>query len=61
MVSAEIQVNVPVDGHDIVGALNNNDEFVLIFIIQMLEKAESSELRERLAARLTSWDEDHSE
>ncbi len=57
---ANIEFIVPVDGHDIVLGLNNNDELILSFIIDMLERADSSELRERLADRLKTWDEEHS-
>lgn len=56
---ANIEFVVPVDGHDIVDGLKNNDELCLAFIVEMLERADSSELRERLAERLTTWNEEH--
>lgn len=57
---ANIEFIVPVDGHDIVLGLKNNDELILAFIVEMLEKADSLELRERLVDRLKTWDEEHS-
>ena len=58
---ATINFNVEIEGADIVEALNNNDELVLAFITEMLEKAGSSELRDRLASRLVTWEDDQHE
>ncbi len=53
-----LTVEAPIDAADIVRGLDNNDEQILIFITQVLEEAESSELRETLAEKLKTWEED---
>ncbi len=58
---APVAAQMNLDAHDVVDALENNDESILAFVIEMLEKAESSDLRERLSERLASWEEDHRE
>ena len=54
-----VELSVGFDADDVVLALDNNDESILLFITQMLEAADSVDLRERLAARLLAWDEEH--
>lgn len=44
--AAEITPSLIVEG------LSNNDEWILTFVLQMLDEAGSSELEERLAERL---------
>ena len=51
-------LELAVDAKDIVSALDNVDELILVFITQMLMEAGSSELRERLAERLAEWDKE---
>lgn len=59
LLQASVDLIASIDAEDIVKGLGNNDEAMLAFILQMLEKADSSELRERLAERLRTWEEDH--
>lgn len=60
LIEANITLIAPIDPADIVRALNGNDESVLQFICQVLALSESSELRERLTERLSTWaDEDY--
>jgi hypothetical protein len=57
--SFSMSLTVEVDPRDVVKGLGNNDESLLAFISQMLELADSSDLRERLAERLVEWDAEH--
>jgi hypothetical protein len=57
---AAVELYAAIDADDVVKGLNNNDELILAFIVETLEVADSLELRERLAERLNSWDEEHS-
>ncbi len=59
MTEAQVELVARIDGADVVKGLNNNDEMILAFIIETLESADSLELRERLAERLNSWNEEH--
>lgn len=59
LTQAALAVTINVDPIDVVDGLYNNDEAILAFLVQVLEIADSSDLRERLAERLTSWEEDH--
>lgn len=59
LLEARVDLSAHIDAGDIVRGLENNDESLLTFILQILDMAESSDLRERLAERLTSWDADH--
>jgi hypothetical protein len=54
-----ITTDVPVDATDIIRSFENNDERILLFILQIIDEAGSSELRDRLSERFISWDEDH--
>lgn len=58
---SEVRLVATIDGADIVIGLNNNDESILAFIIDMLDHAESSELEGRLAMRLVERQEGHKE
>ncbi len=51
--ASQVEFNIQVDPGDIVSGLNDNDELILTFIVEMLEAAGSSELIERLVDRLT--------
>lgn len=48
-------VSAVIDGEDVVNGLDNNDENILAFIVEMLLAAESVELVNRLQARLIEW------
>ncbi len=55
---SRVSVEIGLDAEDVVIGLSNNDDQVMVFVMQMLEYADSVELRERLAERLRTWDED---
>lgn len=59
LLESVVEFSAPVDGGDIVRGLNNNDELVLRFIVEMLLTADSEELRERLKERLKDWSEEY--
>jgi hypothetical protein len=58
MTEAEVELAAKIDANDIVKGLNNNDELILAFIVEMLFEADSSELRARLVERVSAWDEE---
>ena len=55
---AAVELRAVIDADDIVKGLNNNDELILAFIIEMLFEAGSSELRARVIERVSAWDEE---
>jgi hypothetical protein len=55
---AAVELLANIDADDIVKGLNNNDELILAFIIEVLFEADSSELRARVVERVTAWDEE---
>lgn len=52
---ARINFNVDVDAKDIVDALNNNDDLITAFVIELIREAGSSELLADLHTRLGAW------
>ena len=53
-----LEVTASIDPDDVVRGLENNDDGILLFITQLLEHADSVDLREQLAKALSTWDED---
>jgi hypothetical protein len=51
--TAEVELIAQITPHLVVQGLNNNDELLLAFIVEMLDDAGSSELELRLKERLT--------
>ncbi len=58
MTEAKVELMASIDADDIVKGLNNNDELILAFIVEMLFEADSSELRARVIERVSAWDEE---
>jgi len=55
---ASVELVANIDADDIIKGLNNNDELILAFIVELLFEADSSELRARVIERVTAWDEE---
>lgn len=49
---SHVDLSARIDADDIVRGLNNNDESILTFILQMLDHAESSDLESELVLRV---------
>lgn len=56
LTTAEVALVAHIDADDVVRALNNNDELILAFIMEMLQLAGSSDLNARVVERITSED-----
>lgn len=50
--SSEVELVAQITPHLVVQGLNNNDELILAFILQMLDDAGSSDLEQRLKERI---------
>lgn len=59
MMVAEIEMgSIGIDPDDIVRGLENNDDSVLLFVVQLLEHNDSVSVRDQLAEKLKTWIED---
>ncbi len=55
MTEARVELYAAIDAADVVKGLDNNDEAILAFVVEMLLSAESVDLINRLNERLTEW------
>jgi hypothetical protein len=52
VIQSKVDLVAEIDAGDVVKGLNNNDELIFAFVLEMMDAAGSSELEERLQAAL---------